>query len=180
MPTYRLAIKPWIRIKCLHTGWAKQTCTKFKIYILATSVLLVLASWVRKIANPKPSKIFCAQHFMYPKSLWRASSKRQYICHLEEALYITIKNIWSLWNDPWFSWKTHFIVEKHEALHSDWSPGIWHPCFWGIPILYKKPYLQNTDAPNVRTNKKGSSLDRVWSRTTCEIHLIFFKNTILA
>ena len=96
MPTYRLAIKPWIPIKCLHTGWAKQTCTK----------------------------TFCAQQFMYPKSLWRASSKRQYICHLEEALYKTIKNIWSLWNDPWFSWKTHFIEEKHEALHSDWSPGI--------------------------------------------------------
>ena len=57
MPTYRLAIKPWITIKCLHTGWAKQICTKFKIYILATSVLLVLASWVRKIAHPKQYKM---------------------------------------------------------------------------------------------------------------------------
>ena len=60
MPTYRLAIKPWIPIKCLHTGWAKQTCTKFKIYILATSVLLVLASWVRKIAKPTLISVWIA------------------------------------------------------------------------------------------------------------------------
>ena len=44
---------------------------------------------------------------------------------------------------------------------------------FGESPFYIKKYLQNTDAPNVRTNKKGSSLDRVWSRTTCEIHLIF-------
>ena len=160
MPTYRLAIKPWIPIKCLHTGWAKQTCTKFKIYILATSVLLVLASWVRKIANPKPSKIFCAQQFMYPKSLWRASSKRQYICHLEEALYITIKNKWSLWNDPWFSWKSHFIVEKHEALHSDWSPGMlftYNQMGWTIS----------------KTNRGETQIGHMtlWSRSPKHIHI---------
>ena len=137
MPTYRLAIKPWIPIKCLHTGWAKQTCTKFKIYILATSVLLVLASWVRKIANPKPSKIFCAQQFMYPKSLWRASSKRHIFAiwrrhYIQPLNMVTMKWPLVFMENPFHRSKNmrHFILIDHQGCYL-------HITKWGG--LYQKP-----------------------------------------
>ena len=63
----------------------------------------------------KPIKMFCAPAIHVSKISMKSIIQEAHICHLEEALYITyitIKNIWSLWNDPWFSWKAHFIEVK--------------------------------------------------------------------